>query len=383
MKTFSIVVAHLAIIDAFTIPRTVVPTTPTTTLKAVDSNVEYDYIVCGLGYAGAIMTARLAERNPGKKILAIEYGGPIQAKTGGASNDCTDIDMVATMFQSEGAKVEGKTPFQAEDPLCMADVPGNYNNVAFRPLTDEYQLPEFPACFQGTGLGGNGVYNGALYQEPADWWWNDKVHTDIFVSEEDQKKGVTTTEALKPYFDRVKKELKGAINPHPSSDKKHYNHGLYDLVKPLLKKHNFTEHEIDIEGLEHNGTMEKTGELEGLGDRFFTVPAVNTFKGIRTGASAWLEKFMNEKGEVADKYKDTLTVQMYTEVLNVILGDDNEVTGLNVIENVKGRKRGGLISYPEQKATYKVKEGGKVILSCNALPTNRILYKSGIGPEGK
>ena len=35
--------------------------------KKFDS-LDYDIIVCGIGYAGAIMTARVAERNPGKKV---------------------------------------------------------------------------------------------------------------------------------------------------------------------------------------------------------------------------------------------------------------------------------------------------------------------------
>ena len=91
---------------------------------------EYDYVVVGLGYAGAIVTARLAERNPDAKILAIEYGGAMQAATGGATRDDVDMEMTAKMFQEV-----------ASDPtkgIAMPDVPGNYNNVAFRPLAEAY-----------------------------------------------------------------------------------------------------------------------------------------------------------------------------------------------------------------------------------------------------
>jgi choline dehydrogenase-like flavoprotein len=343
-----------------------------------DGSDEYDYIVVGLGYAGAIMTARLAERNPDKKILAIEYGGPVQAKTGGASTKEVAMEMTASAFQNEGAKVtngEEASTYDPNSPLCMADVPGNYNNVAFRPLADGYHLEEFPACFQGTGLGGNGIYNGALYQEPAHWWWNDKIHNDIFVTPATQKEGKhTTSDVLQPYFDLVRKELDGGVKSFPSMDGVHYNHGLYDLVNPYLKASNFVEIEADVP------------ELEKAGRRFFTIPTVNAVEGIRTGSSAWLEKFMNEMGEVRKDKFPNLTVKTYTEVLKVLLNDsDNSVHGVEVIEGVLGAKRGGLQKpvsiLPPTKIL--VKKGGKVILSCNALPTNRILYRSGVGPECK
>ena len=52
---------------------------------------KYDYIVVGMGYAGSIMATRLAERAKDKKILAIEYGGPVHASTGGATADNVTI----------------------------------------------------------------------------------------------------------------------------------------------------------------------------------------------------------------------------------------------------------------------------------------------------
>lgn len=330
---------------------------------------EYDYIVVGLGYAGAILTARLAERNPEAKILAIEYGGAMQAKTGGATRPDVDINMTASMFQNEGLKDKAPSTFDPASPLCMADVPGNYNNVAFRPLAEDFHLKEFPACWQGHGLGGNGVYNGALYQEPANWWWNDTVFTDIFVSAEDQAKGVKVSDVMKPYFDLVKKELAGAIVSHPSKDKKHYNHGLYTLLAPHLEKAGFKELPDD------------SSELQYAGKRFYGVPTVNVHEGLRSGAAAWLEKFLDEDGNVRPEFPN-LEVMMHGETLCVNLDDNNTVTGVNV-------KKFPYVTFGLEGANYiepqniAVKTGGKVILAANALPTARILYKSGVGPEGR
>merc|ERR1712127_1118288 len=99
------------------------------------------------------------------------------------------------------------------------------------------------------------------------------------------------SEVLQPYIDRVRKELKDAVKTTPSMDGVHYNHGLYDLVKPHLDKHEFQE----IPYYENEPEKQvQCGSLKGAGKRFYTVPAVNSKDGIRTGASAWIEKFLNE-----------------------------------------------------------------------------------------
>mmetsp|Transcript_82975 Transcript_82975/g.161572 ORF Transcript_82975/g.161572 Transcript_82975/m.161572 type:complete len:650 (-) Transcript_82975:175-2124(-) len=296
--------------------------------------------------------------------------------------DDSDIGFQADMFQNEGIKAAGdeESKYDPKSPLTMTDVPGNYNNVAFRPLAkDGYQIPEFEACFQGAGLGGNGVYNGALFQEPANWWWDDdSTHTDIFVTPEQQEQGLKVSDILKPYYDRVQEVLKDAIKTTPSMDGIHYTHGLYDLVKPHLERANFNEIPY------YPGNPEKqagNAKLENAGNRFYTVPTVNAKEGLRTGASAWIEKFMDGDGKVRQEF-DNLKVLTHTEVLKVNLGDDGEVKGVEVMENAKGSKRGGLKKPPGPiKTIFNVKKGGRVILSCNALPTNRILYKSGVGPE--
>ncbi len=57
------------------------------------------------------------------------------------------------------------------------------------------------------------------------------------------------------------------------------------------------------------------------------------------------------------------------------------VQGVQVADNVNGSRRGGrknpkALAYNKTDKTINVKKGGKVILSCGALPTNRILYRS-------
>eukprot|EP00536_Pseudo-nitzschia_multiseries_P014620 jgi/Psemu1/69167/estExt_Genemark1.C_7400019 len=353
----------------------------------VPTDVEYDYIVVGLGYAGAIMTARLAERNKDKenvKILAIEYGGPMQTKTGGATGTTADITMMATQFQAEGMK---------EDNSKMSQETTTTSPSAQYFALDGYTLPEFGACWQGVGLGGNGLYNGALYQEPANWWWddakndesavagyNDNVHTDIFLTEAQKAAGVKVSDVMKPYFERVNKELKEGIKPTPSMDGVHYNHGLYDLLKPILIKNKFGEVDYTKFTALQMAQLEVTVKEE-VGDRFFAVPAVNVKDGLRTGPSAWLEKFMTGDGNVKEEFPN-LYVSMYTEVTDVMLNDSNTVTGVNVVTDVVNAARGGRFRPPEPvKKTFNVKPGGKVILCCNALPTTRILYLSGVGPE--
>lgn len=92
---------------------------------------------------------------------------------------------------------------------------------------------------------------------------------------------------------------------------------------------------------------------------------------------------MNEMGEVRKDKFPNLDVKMYTEVLRVQLNPDNSVKGVDMCENVHGASRGGMTKPKEKKKAIFVKKGGKVILGCGALPSNRILYKSGVGPEGK
>lgn len=329
---------------------------------------EYDYIVVGMGYAGAIMTARLAQRAKGKKILAIEYGGPVHASTGGATVENATIEMTADMFQNSGLPNAGNAN---PEPVTMPDVPGNYNNVAFREKYGggKFDMKEFPSCWQGVGLGGNGLYNGALYQEPADWWWNDDVHNDIFLTEKQKAAGNKNTyDIMKGYFEKVRAALDGGMQSHPSEDGIHYNHGLYDIIRPHLLKNNFDEVDID------------TLDLTAASNRFFTVPAVNVKHGVRTGPRAWLEMVIDNDGNVKKEFPD-LSLLTFAKVEEVCLDSAKTVTGVKV--SPSGAREGGLNNWKAKdfaaNTVINVKEGGKVIMCCNALPTARVLYKSGIG----
>ena len=337
---------------------------------------EYDYIVVGMGYAGSIMSARLAERATDKKILAIDYGGPVQAATGGATMDDVTIQFTAEMFQKAAQGQTGE--YSPDEPICMTDVPGNYNNVAFRPLTDGYHLPEFPSCFQGVGLGGNGVYNGALYQEPANWWWNYPSYDDVFVDPNKYPAGTQNSDVMQPYIERVQNELTGAIHAAPSSDEVHYNHGLYDLTAPYLKSAGFTEY-VSIP------PAKPLYNLNDVNDRFFMVPAVNTKKAIRTGPSHWLQKIIDGNGNVKSEFSNNFDILYYADVESAIL-TDTVATGVQVSYPSKAQIGGldpttGLVT--PQQGMIKLKPGGKVILCAGTLPTTRLLYKSGVGCEGR
>lgn len=289
------------------------------------------------------------------------------------------MEMTATAFQSAGASTKQLKPKQRlkrkehdpEEPLCMLDVPGNYNNVAFRPAyLDKYNMTEFPGPWQGVGLGGNGCYNGALYQEPADWWWNDKVHNDIFVTEAEKAKGHNSTyEVMLPYFKKVRDAMDNGIHSRPSTDGVHYNHGLYDLLSPFLKAANFTEVPEDVL------------DLTAADERFFTVPAVCAKDGVRTGPRAWIDMVLDEDGLVRKEFPN-LTLKCFTKVDTVLLDKSNEVTGVSVI-SPSGAKRGTLSNRLEAQKSYtiNVNKGGKVIMCCGSLPTARVLYKSGLGCE--
>ena len=329
---------------------------------------EYDYIVVGMGYAGAIMTARLAQRAKGKKILAIEYGGPVHASTGGATTENATIEMTADMFQNSGLPNAGNAN---PEPITMPDVPGNYNNVAFREKYGggKFDMKEFPSCWQGVGLGGNGLYNGALYQEPADWWWNDDVHNDIFLTEKQKAAGNKNTyDIMKGYFEKVRVTLDGGMQSHPSEDGIHYNHGLYDIIRPHLLKNKFDEVDID------------TFDLTSASNRFFTVPVVNAKHGVRTGPRAWLEMVIDNDGNVKKEFPN-LSLLTFAKVEEVCLDSAKTVTGVKV--SPSGARQGGLNNRKANafiaNTVINVKEGGKVIMCCNALPTARVLYKSGIG----
>jgi len=335
---------------------------------------EYDYIVVGMGYAGSIMTARLAQRAKGKKVLAIEYGGPVYSSTGGVTSEHATIEMTADMFQTAGmthkAIAGSKINEDPSQPLAMPDVPGNYNNVAFRHAYGDgkFDMKEFPACWQGVGLGGNGLYNGALYQEPADWWWNDKVHNDIFVTDAQKAKGNNTTyDIMKGYTHKVREMLDGGIQSVPSADGVHYNHGLYEIIKPNLDKAGFFEAPLN------------TMDLSSAPERFYCVPAVNVKDGKRTGPRAWLELVMTPDGEIKPEFPN-LTLFTYTKVQKILMDASNTVTGVS-IRTPSGSRRGGTSNSKETVKNYDIKlaAGGKVIMTCGSLPTTRVLYKSGIG----
>lgn len=98
---------------------------------------EYDYIVVGVGAAGSVAAARLAEQ--GNSVLALEAGEGLQAANGGQLYWGTFAD-------------NGKS-------ATVYDVPG----LASLPPAPKSHFWDFPHFHHTKGVGGDGVHNGMTY----------------------------------------------------------------------------------------------------------------------------------------------------------------------------------------------------------------------------
>ena len=172
------------------------------------TNKAYDAIIIGGGTAGAIVAAKLRRAGAGRKrILIIEAGGPTAASIGGI------------VFPSW-------LPPNRSD-LTIFDVPGIYSQMAFMPLGAPFQLTETGFTFQGIGLGGNSMFNGALFQTnppeifdqrwPSSWHWP----------------------KVRPYFQRVRRRI--PITNTPSTDGVAHNTGPAMIVHPLYAANGWVE----------------------------------------------------------------------------------------------------------------------------------------------
>ena len=132
---------------------------------------------------------------------------------------------------------------------------------------------------------------------------------------------------MKGYFEKVRAALDGGMQSHPSEDGIHYNHGLYDIIRPHLLKNNFDEVDID------------TLDLTPASNRIFTVPAVNVKHGVRTGPRAWLEMVIDNDGNVKKEFPD-LSLLTFAKVEEVCLDSAKTVTGVKV--SPSGAREGGL-----------------------------------------
>ena len=168
----------------------------------------YDVIIVGGGAAGLIVATKLQRASSGKKrILLIEAGGPTTAAIGGKAYP----PWVPT----------GRTD------LTMFDVPGSYSQLAWTLFGTPYQLTETLWTYQGTGLGGNSVFNGMLFQTnppavfdqrwPALWHWSD----------------------MAPYFERVRARI--PVTSTPSTDGVAQISGPATIVHPLYASAGWTE----------------------------------------------------------------------------------------------------------------------------------------------
>jgi cellobiose dehydrogenase (acceptor) len=292
---------------------------------------EYDIIFVGAGTANSIVISKIVQEFPYKQILLIDAGGPLSKKVGG-----TDF------------------PQYSQD-VAIVDVPGEYNNVAWRPLGDKYKVKEAAFTWQGMGYGGNSQFNGMLFQSvpvnnmdkwPAGWKSND----------------------LLPYYQSVIQ--KAHVTPVPSADGKNYLTDIADAMRAVFTASNLPE--VDTKIL--------TNQLENS-DGYFSRPYVVTDgNGQRGGiVDAYLMNIINSQGT---SKKSNLDIVTLAKVSKLIVDASGAATG---VEYYVRSTQQDLSSPTNQgtKQTATLIEGGRVILGAGALITPRILYLSGIGPSGK
>ena len=285
----------------------------------------YDAIIVGGGTAGAIVATKLQVASRGKKrILIIEAGGPTSAAIGG--------DAFPPWIPS------GRTD------LTIFDVPGEYSLMAFQPLGAPYQLTETPFTYQGIGLGGNSMFNGMLFQTnpnqvfdaswPIGWQSAD----------------------MAPYFQRVRQNV--PITNTPSTDGTGYNTGPATIIHPLYA---------------NNGWVEGDTSQPFDGPGIYSRPYVAATNGRRAGPiSGYFQPI--DPGGVPAKGLEILT---FAKALKIDINQSGKARAVHY------SKRDSLNqSQPGKAGTASLRPGGIVIMAAGALVTPRLLFLSGIGPQG-
>ena len=285
----------------------------------------YDAIIVGGGTAGAIVAAKLQAASGGKKrILIIEAGGPTSAAIGG--------DAFPPWIPS------GRKDF------TIFDVPGEYSLIAFQALGAPYQLTETAFTYQGIGLGGNAMFNGMLFQtnpnQVFDASWPSGWHSAD----------------MAPYFQTVRQNV--PITNTPSTDGIAYNTGPANIIDPLYA---------------NNGWVQGDTSQPFDGPGIYGTPYVATSNGRRAGPISGYFLAV-DPGGVPAKGLEILT---FAKALKIDINESGTAVGVHYTRRDRLDQM-----LPSEEGTASLRAGGIVIMAAGALVTPRLLFLSGIGPQG-
>ncbi|KDN51286.1 hypothetical protein RSAG8_00915, partial [Rhizoctonia solani AG-8 WAC10335] len=277
------------------------------TTAPVVTATPYDYIVVGAGASGIIVADRLSEA--GKNVLLIERGGPSTAATGG-----TEVP-----------------PWPSKTSLTKFDIPGLFESMFSSSLP--YWWCDDVQPFAGCLIGGGAAINGLLYWYPTDAEW---------ATSNGWPSGWQTPNTA---LSKVKARLPATDTP--STDGKRYLPQVYDVVKSLLDKQNYSATTIN------NNPNAK--------DHVYGHPGYYVQGGKRTGTISTYLK--------TAKARSNFKLISNTKVLSLVR-NGAQITGVQT--DNKSINGNGIVSLTSK---------GRVILSAGPFGTAKILFGSGIGPS--
>ncbi|KAG8746293.1 hypothetical protein FRC11_012797 [Ceratobasidium sp. 423] len=267
----------------------------------------YDYIVVGAGASGIIVADRLSEA--GNNVLLIERGGPSTAETGG-----TDVP-----------------PWPSKTNLTRFDIPGLYESMFS--ASSPYWWCDDVQVGAGCLVGGGAAVNGLLYWYPTDAEW---------ATSNGWPSGWKTPNTA---LNKVKARLPSTDTP--STDGKRYLAQVYDVVKSILDKQNYSAITVN--------------ENRNSKDRVYGHPNYYIKGGKRTGPMGTYLK--------TAKARSNFKLMINTKVLSLVR-NGAQITGVQTANmSINGN---GIIPLTSK---------GRVILSAGPFGTAKILFGSGIGPS--
>ncbi|PRP81599.1 prohibitin domain-containing protein [Planoprotostelium fungivorum] len=275
-----------------------------------------------LGTSSAIALSKLLQ-NSSKSFLVLEYGGPLSSLNGGQN--------VPDFFDG----------VPQDQQLTIFDIPGEYQDIAFQSQGDPYKIQELGFTWQGKGYAGNSQFNGMLFQSPPSYY------LDSF------PQGWRSSD-MAAAFSELRSKM--TVTPTPSTDGKAYLSGIADVM---------------FNGFAATGyTKSDTSDLAPLQDLkgYYNAPYVVTDgNGQRGGpVSAYLKDVVGKDGQ--SKFSNLKIVS--SALVTKIIFNGDVATGVEYTVN-------------NQSQTASLNSQGRIVVGAGALMTPRLLYLSGVGPQGQ